>query len=304
MSKNQMQIDQPGPESDGDIVDDGAPRFDGPIRDALLRQGYLTKEQAAHVQRHQAERGLDFDQAALELGYISTDDLDRARDQLVTSLALVASVRRPVSDELAVLSDPGGLQSEAFRLLRTQIISQHIRNGRRGLAIVAPADGVGCTYVAGNLAVALSQAGLKTLIIDANMRNPRLDQMFGFEPDAPGLSSFLTLQVARPERVVSANVLPSLAVMTAGPATARPQELLSGHRFRDGVNTLLREYDLVIFDTPAANTNADALSVGSAAGYGLLVARRDQSYYRDIITLRGQLTDSRCVVVGSVLNEF
>lgn len=299
-----MQIDDQNAGLDGDLIDDGVPRFDGPIRDALLRQGYLSQEQAAHVMQHQAQRGLDFDQAALELGYISPDDLDRARDQLVTSLALITSPRRPVSDELAMLSDSGGLQSEAFRLLRTQIISQHIRNGRRGLAVVAPAEGVGCSYVAGNLAVALSQAGLKTLIVDANMRNPRLDQMFGFEPDAPGLSSFLTLQVSRPERVVNANVLPSLAVMTAGPPSARPQELLSGHRFRDGVNTLLREYDLVIFDTPAANTNADALSIGSAAGYSLLVARRDHSYYRDIITLKGQLSDSRCVVVGSVLNEF
>jgi protein-tyrosine kinase len=303
MSENAMN-DENLSAAAAETVDDGGSRFDGPIREALLGQAYLTPEQATQVQQHQAQRGLDFDQAALELGYISPDDLDRAREQLITSLALTSPVRRPVSDELVMLSDPSGVKSEAFRLLRTQIISQHIRNGRRGLACVSPADGTGCTYVAGNLAVALSQAGLKTLIVDANMRNPRPDQMFGFSPDAPGLSSFLTLQVARPERVVSANVLPSLAVMTAGPPTARPQELLSGHRFRDGVNTLLREYDLVIFDTPAANTNADALSVGGAAGYSLLVAKRDITYYRDINTLRGQLSDARSVVIGSILNEF
>ncbi len=111
---------------------------------------------------------------------------------------------------------------------------------------------------------------------------PRIDQFFGLDPTSPGLSSFLSLQVARPERVVHANVLPSLSVMTAGPPVARPQELLSGNRFRDGTNTLLREYDLVLFDTPASNSNADALTVGAAAGYALMVARRNLSYFKDV----------------------
>jgi capsular exopolysaccharide synthesis family protein len=238
------------------------------------------------------------------LGFITTDELDRAREQLINSMALQNVARRPVSDELVALSDPGSVRAETIRMLRTQIIAQHIKNGRRGLAVVAAADGHGCSYVAANLAVSLSQVGFKILLVDANMRSPRQDQIFGVDPNAPGLSSFLTLQVARPERVVNANVVPGLALITAGPPTSRPQELLSGNRFRDGVNTLLREYDLVLFDTPAANTNADALNVGGAAGYALVVGRTNASYYRDIDTLTNQLAAARCAVVGAVLNEF
>lgn len=285
-------------------VDDGSGRYDAPIRDALLRLGYLSEEQSARVSNHQAERGLDFDQAALELGYITTEDLDRAREQLINSMALQNVARRPVSDELVVLNDPGSVRAETIRLLRTQIIAQHLKNGRRGLACVSPVEGVGCSYAVANLGVALSQVGYKTLIVDANMRNPRIDQIFGLDANAPGLSNFLSLQVTRPERVVNANVLPSLAVITAGPPVARPQELLSSSRFRDGVNTLLREYDLVLFDTPPANTNADALTIGAAAGYAMMVARRDHSYYKDVTTLVDQLAAARCAVVGSVLNEF
>lgn len=283
---------------------DGNERYDAPIRDVLTRLGYLSQDQVAKVQAHAAERGLDFDQAALELGFITTDDLDRAREQLVNSLALQNIARRPVSDELVVLSDPGSVRAESIRMLRTSIIAQHIKNGRRGLAVVATADGHGCSWVAANLAVALSQVGFKILLIDANMRSPRQDQIFGLDPNAPGLSSFLSLQVARPERVVNANVLPGLALITAGPPTSRPQELLSGNRFRDGVNTLLREYDLVIFDTPAANTSADALNVGAGAAYALVVGRANHSFYKDINTLTEQLAAARCAVVGAVLNEF
>lgn len=282
----------------------GADSYDAPMRDVLLRLGYLTEEQTQRVIVYQAEKQLDFDQAARELGFITAEDLDRARDLLISSLALQGDSRRQVSNELVVINDPISLRAEAIRLLRTQIIAQHVRVGRRGIAVVSPVEGVGCTYIAANLAAALSQVGVKTLIVDCNMRSPRVDQVFGLDPNSPGLSSFLSVQVARPERVVHANVLPNLSVITAGPPVLLPQELLSSNRFRDGVNTLLREFDLVVFDTPPANSSADALTVGGVVGYAMLVARRDQSYFRDVSTLVSQLQSTRCTIIGSVLNEF
>ncbi len=208
--------------------------------------GLLTDEETARVAEHQAAKGLDFDQAALDLGLIKADELDRAREQLINSLALQKTERHPVSSELVVLSDPVSAKAESIRLLRTQIIAQHIKVGRRAVAFVAPMDGVGCSYLVANVAAALSQIGTKTLLVDANLRSPRIDQIFGLAANGPGLSSFLTLKATRPERVVHANVLPNLSVITAGPPVARPQELLSSTRFRDGMNTLLREYDIAL----------------------------------------------------------
>jgi capsular exopolysaccharide synthesis family protein len=288
----------------GGRVDDGSGRGSDPLRDTLLQLGYLSEEHSARVAEHQQKRGLDFDQAALELGYITPDDLDRAREQLITSLAQRGVKRRAVAEEIIVLSDPRGVRAEAVRLLRTQVIAQHIKAGRRGLAFVAPIDDSGCSNVIANLAVALAQVGIKTLLVDANMRSPRQHEIFGLDAEAPGLSSFLSLAVARPERVVNANVLPSLAIITAGPPVPRPQELLSTRRFRDGVNMLLREYDIVLFDTPPANSSADALTIGAAAGYVLIVGRRDHTFFKDVSTLVDQLQTSRCPVIGSVLNEF
>lgn len=285
-------------------VDDGTQQADAPIRDTLLRLGLLTDDEAARVADHQRERNLDFDQAALELGFIGADDLNRAREQLVNSLALQDTQRRPVSGELVVISDPAGVRAESIRLLRTQVIAQHVKPGRRALAVVAPIEGVGCSFIAANLAAALSQIGTKTLLVDANLRSPRVDQIFGLDPSGPGLSSYLGLQVARPERVVHANVLPNLSVIAAGPPVSRPQELLSSTRFRDGMNMLLREYDIAIFDTPPANSCADALTVASAIGYSVIVARRDHTFVNDVSTLASQLAASRSTVVGSVLSEF
>lgn len=285
-------------------VSDGSTAADAPIRDALLRLGLLTDDEAAKVAAHQAERGIDFDQSALELGFIGADELDRAREQLINSLALQQDVRRAVSDELIVLSDPVSAKAESIRLLRTQVIAQHIKPGRRALAFVSPIEGVGCSYLVANLAAALSQIGTKTLLVDANLRSPRIDQIFGLEPNGVGLSSYLALQVARPERVVHANVMPNLSVITAGPPVARPQELLSSTRFRDGMNMLLREYDIALFDTPPANVCADALTISSVIGYSVIVARRDRTFVSDVSTLAHQLASARSAVVGSVLSEF
>jgi len=285
-------------------IDDGKSSADAPIRDALLRLGLLTDQEAARVVDHQVGRGLDFDQAALELGFIGPDELDRARELLINSLALQRDVRREVSGELIVLSDPVGVKAESIRLLRTQIIAQHIKPGRRALAFVSPVEGVGCSFLAANLAAALSQIGTKTLLVDANLRSPRIDQIFGLDPHGPGLSSYLALQVARPERVVHANVLPNLSVITAGPPVSRPQELLSSTRFRDGMNTLLREYDIALFDTPPASSCADALTIASVIGYSIIVARRDKTFVGDVATLAQQLASARSSVIGSVLSEF
>ncbi len=275
-----------------------------PVSDALLQTGALTDEQARVVADHQAASGLPFDQAAVALSLATEEDVELARKALEGRLAQTLQPSAAISDELVVISDPASPRAESLRLLRTQVIAQHVGAGRRAFAVAGAADGAGATYIAANLAAALSQVGIKTLLVDANLRNPRIDAIFGIDPNGPGLTSYLTLEVNRPERVVYGNVLPGLSVVPSGPPVARPQELLSGARFRTGVDILLRQFDVAIFDTPATNENADALTVAGVLGYGLVVARRDHSFVKDVETLAAQLAAARATVIGSVLNEY
>ena len=138
------------------------------------------------------------------------------------------------------------------------------------------------------------------------MRNSGASPSFpsGIDPNGPGLSTYLSLEVNRPERVVYPNVLPNLSVVPAGPPVGRPQELLSGARFRTGVDILLRQHDVAIFDTPATNENSDALTVAGVLGYALVVGRRNHAFVKDVQTLSSQLAASRATVIGSVLNEY
>ncbi len=288
---------------DTDIVS-AAESDAGPSSDVLLQTGALTDEQARVVAEHQQDARIGFDQAAVALALATEEDVAQARQIVEGNRALQLVPVEGVSSELVVISDPSSPRAEALRLLRTQVISQHIGMGRRAFAVVGATDGVGVTYIAANLAVALAQVGIKVLLVDANLRDPRIDRIFGIDPNGPGLTTYLTMAVNRPERVVYTNVLGNLSIVPAGPPVARPQELLSSARFRTGADILLRQFDVAVFDTSASNENADALTVAGSLGYGLIVARRNHSYVADVQVLANQLAAGHATAIGSVLNEY
>lgn len=290
-------------ETDGDALpaDPEVGDLDG---DRLREEGALSEEEAALVSSDHEQSGLGVENVAGGLALATATDVVSAEGQQKRAIGLRLQPVGDVSDEIVVLSDPTSPRAEAIRLLRTQIISQHIETGRRGFAVTGATEGAGATYIAANLAVALAQVGIKTLIVDANLRTPRIDAIFGIDPSGPGLSTFLGLQASRPERIIYPDVLPNLSIIPAGPPVARPQELLSGARFRAGVDILLREFDVAIFDTAPANESADALTVAGVLGYALLVARRNVSFVRDMQVLTEQLQATRANVIGSVLNMY
>ena len=219
---------------------------------------------------------------------------------------LDAGAPRPafaLSPTLVVSAAPSGAAAEAIRALRTHLMAQHFQEGRRALAICAASRGVGCTFIAANLALALSQIGVKTLLIDADLRAPRLDELFGPVSPPAGLAQCLSTDDAAFSVYIQRDVEPNLSVMFAGGAPASPQELLAGTRFRSLTEFCLREFDATILDTPPANVCADARRVSTAIGYSLIVARQDITYVDDVKTLASQLEADRARVVGTVLNE-
>lgn len=210
----------------------------------------------------------------------------------------------PPPIESVMVNDPQSLQAEAIRGLRTRLVAQHLREGRRSLAVCATSAGVGCTYIALNLAVSAAQAGIRTALVDANLRDPMIADLCGLPLDMPGLSEFLARDSIKLPEIVDTELMPNLAVIGAGDLPENPQELLSGARFRGLVDQLLREFDLTIFDTSPANTCSDGARVATIAGYSLIVSRKHTTFVNDVKALAKQLRADKSVVVGSVLNDF
>ncbi len=202
-----------------------------------------------------------------------------------------------------MLSEPGGARAEAVRALRTQVMAQHLSMGRRALAVCAPSVDCGCTFVAVNLAVAFSQIGVKTLLVDGDLRTAGVDALIGPRRAGSGLRACLTEDNFNIASNIEDSVQPNLSVMHAGELALDPSELLGDAAFEGLMAACMREYDLTIIDAPPANIASDALRVCVVAGYGLIVARRDRTLVPDLKNLAGDLAANGARVIGTVLVE-
>lgn len=191
---------------------------------------------------------------------------------------------------------------DVITALAYEIMDRHVRLGRRGLAVCGAARGAGVTFVAANLAVALAQLGVSTLLVDTNLDAPGLEKLITPPEPSLGLSDLLVDPAVSIGAAVRPHVLPGLSILYAGGVRDTEADGLSGDRFREIVRRCLRDHELTIFDTAPANRSTGARLVGGAAGYALLVARSGLTFADDMSTLTAQLAQDEVSIVGSVLN--
>jgi protein-tyrosine kinase len=192
--------------------------------------------------------------------------------------------------------------TESLRALRTHVMARHVSEGHRALAMCAASRGSGCTFVATNLAVALSQIGVNTLLLDADLRTPGVASALGVEPPKIDLRVALSSPINFNE-CIQRNVMPALSVLFSAGSAPNAQELLASARFKSLVDFCLREFDATIVDTPPANIYSDARRVSTVVGYSLIIARRNKSHINDIKALAEHLRGDHANVIGTVLNE-
>lgn len=206
------------------------------------------------------------------------------------------------SEGVILAADPHGARAEALRSLRTQLMERHLRLGRRAIALCSPGAGAGTSFMAANLAVAFARAGANTLLIDANMRDPAVQDFIVPAQPVAGLAQCLAGN-GNCADFIQGNAAPNLSILYSGGPDAAALDRLSGPSFPALMARCMRDFDLVIADTPPANRHADVLRIAAAAGHALLVLRKHVSFMADADMLIGQLAASRAGVAGIVLNE-
>ncbi|WP_293377909.1 CpsD/CapB family tyrosine-protein kinase [Phenylobacterium sp. SCN 70-31] len=200
-----------------------------------------------------------------------------------------------------VLSDPHGPQASAIRSIAAELDARHFARGHRGLAVCGVSRAVGVTFMTVNIGIALAQQGLSVLIIDANQRNSGLQSLI--EPAKPslGLADLLSNSQLSLNDVIHADVLPNLSLVYAGLAV-EGREMLGSEMLRKTLEAAMRDHDLTLVDTPAANLSAEARRVASVLRYAVVVARKNQTFAEDITTLVREFGEDGVDVVGTVLN--
>lgn len=276
---------------------------DRPIGSILTETKRLAPGQIDTVLDYQRRKGLRFGEAAVALKLINDDDVLYALSQQF-HYPYAPHTRRDLSGELVAAMQPFSDQAEAFRALRSQLMMRMYLPGAtpRALAVVSPERGDGKTFFAANLAIAMAQLGGRTLLIDANLRGPRLHQLFSIT-DGAGLSGVLS---GRQQSNVIHQIadLNTLFVLPVGVTPPNPLELVERPAFSRLLHELLGKFDHVIVDTPAAQRGSDAGVIAARCGAALVVARRHQSRLGALHQLVSRLKDSPAQLAGLVMNEY
>jgi len=268
----------------------------------LVDSGKITQEDADRVMRLQWEKGLRFGDAAVKLGLIVPSDIEQALARQFEFPYLIPGTSS-LSGSLVAAYAPFDRKVEVFKAIRSQLMLRwfNVDLGTKYLAIVSPCRKEGRSYFAANLAVVFSQLGERTLLIDADMRNPCQHTLFNLENRA-GLSTLLS---GRAETEVIEHIVPllDLSVLPAGPVPPNPQELLGRPLFQKLLADLAKAYDVIILDTPAGEENADAQSIAAHAGGAFMVARRHYTPARLVRNLSTQLAGLGTTLLGTVIND-
>lgn len=273
------------------------------IGSILVKLGRLSIPDADKVMRHQIERNVRFGDAAIELGLLTSADVDFALSRQFSYPYLLRG-ESPISEKVVAAYEPFTNRAESLRALRNQLMWRRFEKGQesRTLAITSAERGEGRSFMAANLAVVFSQQGQRTLLIDADMRNPCQHQLFSLE-NWIGLSSILSNRSGT-ESIQQVPSMTDLYVLTAGAPPPNPLELLGRPMFGQILRELSKQFDVILIDTPAGSEFSDAQMVAARAGAAVIVTRRNVSRVGKVHDLIGLLTEARVQVLGTVLNQY
>lgn len=282
---------------------ESSPQNDRRIGAILVDSGKLKIEDAERVLLLQKQEGCRFGEAAIKLGLISEADFRYALGAQFDHACLQPQ-DSGLSRELVSAFESSGQRVETLRALRSQLLLRWLAQDaeHKTLAIVSPSSGDGRTYLAANLAVVFSQFGERTLLIDADLRKPRLHTLFNLS-DKVGLSSILSGRgdLNAIERVAG---LEQLFVLPAGVAPPNPQELLARPAFTEMVRRLAPDFDVILFDTPAGSSHADAQAISAVAGAAVITTRQHVTRLTDVQEMADKLRNARTQIVGTVLASY
>ncbi len=279
------------------------PRANRTIGAILMDAGLLSAEDAEQILRLQRQNNLRFGEAAIRLGLLTEADIQYALARQFDYAYLRMSEHKAVSEEVIAAYQPFSATVERLRAVRSQLMLRWFDKAehRQTMAIVGPSRNDGRSYLAANLAVVFAQLGERTLLIDADMRQPRQHELFMLQ-NKVGLSTLLAHR-SREEAIVRITDLVGLSVLPAGPVPPNPSELLNRPAFDELISHVRSSYDVVLIDTPSLSSGEDAAMIAVRTGAVLAVARTKQTRVAAFDDMVVGLTNAGVAVVGTVLND-
>lgn len=210
--------------------------------------------------------------------------------------------KRELPHTLVLNQDPFSGVSEDYRLLRSKL--QLSQNSCKSLLFSSAMEGEGKSITVANLGIVMAQAGFKTLIIDANLRQPLQHKIFQISSAKEGLSSLLHAPSPNIEKYLCSTLVPNLQVLVSGELPNNPSELLGFDRMTQLLKSLRQQYNVILLDAPQSLTVADALVLSTIVDGVVFIVATGRTPKNAVVQAVENLRSAGANFLGSVLNMF
>ncbi len=204
--------------------------------------------------------------------------------------------------ELVTHGHPKSILSEAYRNIRTSILLSFSEMPPKKIVITSPNPSEGKTTTVINTSIALSQTGAKVLIVDGDMRNPRIHKIFNGNENGMGLSNFLSGN-APIDSIIKKTEVPNLYYIPAGPIPPNPSELIGSKLFKEMIKILGSRFDHLVIDSPPALGFADSMILSTSVDGVVLVVLGGKTPRETLQRAKEILQQVNAKILGVVINR-
>ena len=227
----------------------------------------------------------------------TVDEAERLIGMPVLAAIPIITNLKIAGDALVMRKASDSAPSESFRSLRSAVSLLGPESERRVLLMTSAVPGEGKTTVSGNIAIAFAQQGLKTLLIDADLRRPALTKLFEVVGET-GVAEY----IATGNLSLIPSGVENLSLIPSGAHAPNPAELLANPRFRELIDLMKQKFDRIVIDSAPINVVSDTFSIVEMASTICLVVRANRSPRKVVRRALELLHRARVRPAGIVLN--
>lgn len=293
-----MNVPIPSASQAGIAETAAAIRAEANIGKLLQEAGKLQPHDLERVLKLQQDENLRFGEAAQRLGLVTEADIREALSQQF-EYPYVPVGEPGFGLRLAAASAPYGKEAEALRSVRAELLLRWFKDGRKTLAVGSARADEGASLLAANLAVLFAQMGQRVLLIDADMRTARQQDIFTLDKGM-GLSDILAGRVPSVQ-VRTVKPFQTLSILPAGSPPPNPAELLARPAFGALLAGLESSYDVILVDTTPSQIAADFQLVAARVGGMLIATRRNVGRLSPLVELKDKIVMTGAQIVGAVV---
>ncbi len=225
-------------------------------------------------------------------------------DTGLSTLGTIAMIKgEDLPDRLIAARAPRDPVSEAYRVLRTNLSFSAVDEELKTVLVTSSSPSEGKSTTAANLAVVLAQTGKRVVLVDADLRRPIQHKIFSTANNQGLTTAILDNSTPVAFHLQKTN-MPDLELMTSGPIPPNPAELLNSHRMVQVIEDLLKEVDVVVFDTPPVMTVADATILAPRMHGTLLVVESGRTRRGALAQAFERLNTANAHMLGVVINKL